>query len=151
MTSRRLFFKVMREDMRHRVGMVVLSVLESFLLLPVAWLIFTNQLGGSVQIHGEESWGLIQDIFVFFDGYLMLTGRLIAVSSVLTAGLGGFRFLFHKNMVDTYHSMPVSRDVLYGACYVNGILVWFVPFFVCFSLTLALAGALVNEMAGADG
>lgn len=146
MTSKRLFFKVMREDMRHRTWMAALSVLESFLALPVAWLIVRNQLRGTADTWEIEK--IVQYVFPFFQGYLTLVGSLIVVSSVLTASLGGFRFLFHKNMVDTYHSLPVSRSVLFGACYVNGIIVWFVPFFGGLLSALALAGGLLYEAAG---
>ncbi|MCM1044597.1 MAG: ABC transporter permease [Candidatus Gastranaerophilales bacterium] len=144
MTSKRLFFRVMREDMRHRIWMAALSALESFLALPVAWLIVKNQLGGA----GADTRLIIQDIFTFFSGYLTAVGSLIAVSSVLTASLGGFRFLFHKNMVDTYHSLPVSRNVLFGACYVNGIILWFVPFFGGLISAFTLAGGLLCEVGG---
>ena len=38
MTSKRLFFKALGEDMRHRVWTAALAGLVSFLMLPVAYL-----------------------------------------------------------------------------------------------------------------
>ncbi len=46
MTSKRFFFKVLREDMRHKTWMLALSALSSFLMIMVVWLIWwSNQRG----------------------------------------------------------------------------------------------------------
>ena len=39
MTSKHLFFKAMKEDIRHKLWMVALSVLGNFLVLTVGWMI----------------------------------------------------------------------------------------------------------------
>ena len=46
MISKRLFLKGMREDLRHKVWMVALSLLGSFLTLPVVWLLrYSDEIG----------------------------------------------------------------------------------------------------------
>ncbi len=42
MTSKHLFFKAMKEDMRHKLWMAALSVLGNFLVLTVGWMIWRS-------------------------------------------------------------------------------------------------------------
>lgn len=152
MTSKHLFFRIMKEDLRHKIWMIALSVLGNFLLLPVAWLIVRNNVyGGPVtpRILGErETREFLAMIFDFFSGYLPVLGGVYSILSAFVAGLFSFRYVFHQNMVDSYHSMPVRRRTLYGACYLNGILIWFLPYILCLAATFCLAGSYVRQQAG---
>ena len=141
MTSKHLFFKAMGEDLRHKMWMIALSCLCTFLFFPVAWL-----MGGwsdSSSIGTASRWTL-----QFFWDYLSGAGGLIAIAEALIVGLSGFRFVFHKNMIDTYHSMPIKRRTLFGVCYLNGFLIWFVPFVLSLLLTLLMAGGVILRMQG---
>ena len=136
MTSRHLFFKAMREDLRHKLWMIGLSSLGSFLVLPVAWLLAVSD-----RIYGcwpstEYPPYVMTDMF--HNGLLIGSG-FIAIAGAVIVGLFGFRFVFHKNMIDTYHSIPVKRRTLYGVCWLNGILIWLVPFLTCLLVTLGMA------------
>ena len=138
MTSRHLFFKAMREDLRHKLWMIALSSLGSFLVLPVAWLLSVSD-----RIYGcwpstEYPPYVMTDMF--HNGLLIGSG-FIAIAGAVIVGLFGFRFVFHKNMIDTYHSIPVKRRTLYGVCWLNGILIWLVPFLTCLLVTLGMATA----------
>lgn len=151
MTSKRLFFRAMREDLRHKIWMAALSVLGCFLILPVAWLLcesnipvfLVNQDDGLVWTTPH-----ITGIIDFFAEYLSIMGAVLTIAGALITGLFGFRYVFHKNMVDTYHSLPIKRRTLFGACYVNGLLIWFFPFFLSLLLTLFKASALLHKLGG---
>ena len=43
MTSKNLFFKAMKEDMRHKLWMAALSVLGNFLALPVGYMVWRSE------------------------------------------------------------------------------------------------------------
>lgn len=135
MTSKHLFFKAMREDLRHKMWMIALSCLCSFLFFPVAWLMGWSDSGS---IGTASRWTLR-----FFRDYLSGAGGFMAIAGALVVGLSGFRYVFHKNMIDTYHSMPIKRRTLFGVCYLNGILIWFVPFVLSLLLTLLMAGGVI--------
>ena len=141
MTSKHLFFKVMREDLRHKTWMIALSCLCSFMFFPVAWLMGWSDSGS---IGTTSRWTLD-----FFRDYLSGAGGLIAIAGALVVGLSGFRFVFHKNMIDTYHSMPIKRRTLFGVTYLNGFLIWFVPFVLSLLLTLLMAGSVILRLFGA--
>lgn len=148
MTSKHLFFKAMKEDLRHKIWMIALSMLGSFLTLPVALLIWRSsevtRYDGSLSLLARQQRS--QWIYSFFAVYLPLSGGIIAILGALIVGLFGFRYVFHRNMVDTYHSLPVKRSTLYGACYVNGILIWLLPLLICLLPTLLLGCSILGQL-----
>ncbi len=156
MTSKHLFFKAMKEDIRHKLWMVALSVLGNFLILTVGWMIWrSNSLsywGGSEGLmqHGDARVivGFQEETAGFFGAYLVTGGGIIAIAGAIITGLFSFRYLFHKNMVDTCHSLPVKRDTLYGVKYINGILIWLIPFLVSVLLTFVMACGLLWQIEG---
>lgn len=141
MTSKHLFFKAMREDLRHRMWMIALSCLGSFLMLPVAWLINVSNAAAASSI--EETF-YIGRAMSFFGVYLCTVGTMFAFAGALIVGLAGFRFLFHKNMIDTYHSIPVRRRTLFCVYYLNGLLIWFVPFALGLLISLGMAAGYLS-------
>lgn len=148
MTSKRLFFRAMKEDLRHKIWMIALSVLGSFLMMPVAWLLIRNNLADEIEaMRGEEEL-LMERMYAFFLDYYMLCGGFIAAAGAFIVGLFGFRYLFRQGMVDTYHSLPVKRSILFGVCYVDGFLIWFVPAFAGLLSTSIMAGRFAYQMGG---
>lgn len=155
MTSKHLFLKSMREDMRHKVWMLALSVLGSFLSLPVLWLLAYSD-GELVRLRAALDGvaapeRLAGQVAGFFSEGLLLSAGIVAIIGAVIVGLEGFRFLQQKSMVDTYHSLPVSRSCLFGVKYVNGLLIWLVPYLLCMSLTLVLAAVMLARMGGTVG
>lgn len=146
MTSRHLFFNAMREDLRHKIWMIALSSLGNFLVLPVAWLM-------AVSGRSNHSGYMRPDMYVDlveteFRQILLVGGLFIAILGAVIVGLFGFRYVFHKNMIDTYHSIPVKRRTLFGVCWLNGFLIWLVPFLVCLLLTLGMASTYLMGTSG---
>ncbi|MCM1187420.1 MAG: hypothetical protein NC251_13305 [Lachnoclostridium sp.] len=157
MMSKRLFFKVMKEDFRHKIWMFSLSVLGSLLALPVAWLLFKhNLLSADISRAAddaavlERTQELLERITDFFGSYAVVLGGGVAIVGGVIAGLFSFYYLFHKNMVDTWHSIPVKRSMLYGIGYVNGLLIWLVPLWLSMLLTVFAAGGFTWELGGRE-
>lgn len=155
MTSKRLFFNTMKEDLRHKLWLAALSLLANFLALPVAWLLLRSNMqsrSGVMQRLLEKDPEMIEEFLralsTWYSSCLTAAGGTVALLTAVAVGLFGFRYVFHKKMVDTYHSLPVRRGVLYGAVYANGILIWFVPFFICLIPTLAMACNLAGQYGG---
>ncbi|MCM1120371.1 MAG: hypothetical protein NC543_13535 [bacterium] len=155
MMSKRLFLKSMREDMRHKVWMLALSVLGNFLALPVLWLLAYSdgelwRLRAALDGVGAQE-RLAGQMAEFFSEGLLLAAGIVAIIGAVIVGLEGFRFLQQKSMVDTYHSLPVSRSCLFGVKYVNGLLIWLVPYLLCMVLALVFAAVTLARMGGTDG
>lgn len=152
MTSRHCFFNMLREDFRHKLWMLALSVLGNLLTLPVLYLI---SVGNDAYNATGEAWqtiGRIGALPEFFQLVMPVAGGVIAIGGALITGFFGFRYVFHRNMVDTYHSIPVRRNTLFWVNWLNGFLIWFVPFLTGSCVTLLLAvgrlGTLKGRLAG---
>ncbi len=157
MTSKNSFFRIMKEDLRHKTWMIALSTLGSFLLLMVMWLVWRSNQADIEKLvaEGVRTYGgmdsrrfLIQETVFFFRQYVSVTGGIVAIAGALIVGLFGFRFVFHRNMVDAWHSLPVRRDTLFAACFMDGFLIWFVPFAAFYLSTLALAAGYIGKLGG---
>ncbi len=138
MTSRALFCKAMREDLRHRIWMIALSCLASFMAMPVAYLLMqqdweervlrwmTNGTYASSEILVRKA----ELITEFFVEYMSVTGGIVLFVGALIVGIFGFRYVFSKKMIDLYHSIPIKRNQLFAVHYLNGFLIWFVPMLI---------------------
>lgn len=153
MTSKRLFLKGMREDLRHKIWMLALSLLGSFLTMPVMWLLrFSDaEIPSTGRPHlsaitATESLRAVNEMADVFREILLPSAGVIAILGAMIVGLESFRYLQQKSMVDTYHSLPVSRMQLFGIQYINGLLIWLVPYLFCTALTLAFSGILLARV-----
>lgn len=151
MTSKRCFFKVMKEDFRHKTWMLVLSILGNMLAIPVTYLLSTQV----SYYYGESPASRIlrgaANIVSFFSSTLCVTGGIVAIAGALIVGLAGFRYVFHRSMVDTWHSMPVKRRTFFAASWLNGLLIWFVPFLVMLLATMLMGVGKLNNFREAFG
>ena len=148
MMSKHFFFRAMQEDLRHKIWMIALSCLGSFLLFPVAWLIYRSNMGYFEAINMEYYSSFLLNYpndLSFFGYYTSVAGGFLAIVGALIVGLFGFRYVFRKNMIDTYHSLPIKRSTLYGVCWLNGLLIWLVPFLICFVIVLIMGISFVMK------
>ena len=139
---------LIREDLRHKNWMLALSILGSFLAGPVAAVFFVGRMldyGRGLEIRGSSVYNFrgtfvmtlveyyqlkLSDALNYLSHYYLLMMLGIAFVGAMIVALGGFRYLYHKTMVDTYHSAPVSRKKLFLAVWLSGFLIWFVPMVV---------------------
>ena len=157
---------LMREDLRHKNWMTALSILGSMLAGPIAFLFYY-----SGQRRYDYSQYVIQGDKVFQPGgrfYVMTTAELynrklsscldylndyfilmmiaVAFLGALIVGIFGFYYLYHKKMVDLYHSAPVSRTKLFMAVWMNGILLWLVPALIASILVFIESAVFMQGM-----
>lgn len=146
MMSRHCFFRVMKEDFRHRIWMLVLSILGNMLAIPVAYLMIVGEHRGYMDESGTYCVEAILQLRTYFGMALLGFAGVIAICGALIVGFAGFRYLFRKNMVDTYHSIPVKRRTLFAATWLNGFLIWLVPFLTMFLTTLVLGEIRLSSL-----
>ena len=138
--------RLMREDLHHKTWMLALSILGSFLAGPVACLFVFSQeyvnRFSSYKIIGDQVFNSANEYLMplselhlerlgicrqYLLNYHLILMAIIACIGAAIVALFGFRYLYHKQMVDLYHSAPVSRGKLFLAFWLNGLLIWFVP------------------------
>lgn len=136
---------LIREDLRHKHWMLALSILGSFLAGPVAVLFFLSMFGfrnrnfliidGNMYDMNHEFLMTLSEYYtyklslakVFLSSYHFLLMLVIAFIGAMIVAFLGFRYLYHRQMVDLYHGIPVSRKKLFLSGWLSGLLIWLVP------------------------
>ena len=131
MTSRSSFFKLLKEDLRQRLWTIVLAAIVFILPVPIYI---------AMEISG--SWGFGTGMLDNFARRLAepmardsIWLVLVTVCGALICAVSGFGYLFSKKKVDFFHSLPVKRETLFAVRYINGVLIYLVPY-------LAMAAAV---------
>lgn len=150
MTSRVSFYKVMREDMRHKTWMLALSCLASFLAMPVFFLLLEStdwkrRIEYIMSTTSKVDAYKIECVQLFFVEVLPVTAGVVLGVGALIVGLFGFRHVFSKRMTDLYQSLPIRKKDLFLAQYLNGFLIWSVPMVVCAVFCAILAAVFLGN------
>jgi ABC-2 type transport system permease protein len=141
MTSKSLFFNLMREDSKRRLWTSVLTFLAFFFSIPVAMAMMLSDLATAEPLAAARAYMLNQvKGLVGYNNVGIIV--FIAMLSVIM-GVTSFSYLHSRQKVDLYHGIPVRREKLFLANYFNGILI---PA-VCYAVNLLL-GALIAALYG---
>lgn len=154
MTSKNLFFKLMKENTKQRLWTVALVVVVFFFTFPVqAALNASYNLDPSRLSYSKdaaaallEAQKLVGQSFMEWcslqNGFLIFLMFLFSV----VCGISGFAYLYSRKKTDFYHSLPVRRELFFAVQYVNGILYVAVAYLICM-----LAAAVILSVQGAIG
>lgn len=133
MTSRNSFFNLLKEDFRRRLWTFILSSLVFFGTFFVA---FTMVLQNYVQRYSKASLGYTGAEFIdrvsnrlcndFYGAHAWFI--LVAVVGAIICGMSGFAYLHSRKQMDFYHSLPVKRETLFAVRFVNGIMIYAIPY-----------------------
>lgn len=137
MTSKISFYSLRRENMKHRIGMI-LTVGFLFFAYLIFFLISVQNIFGRYDKRPD----IISRITALSEPE-MSVGTIAVFSAVLLA-VSGFRYLHSKKEVDFYHSLPVKRRTHLYIIMTNDLLVFtaFLILLLCFQCVIAaVAGA----------
>ena len=129
MTSKSLFFKMMKEDFKTRVWTLAISILIFFFSLIVATAMMI-----SFNLYNSSTYNYSDDLAINFMSYIGISNPFFGIIFIvlsLVMAMSGFSYLYSKKKVDMYHSLPVKREVLYFIKIINGILIVVIPFIIC--------------------
>ena len=117
MTSKISFFKLMQEDLRRKLWLLVLAILVFFISFPVVLLILLDSRKAYLSLT-EEMWNRqMKASFAEIIGYENMWMCVITVVGATLCGIFAFSYLYKKNRVDFYHSIPVRREKLFLVSY----------------------------------
>ncbi len=151
MTSRNLFFKLMREDLKRKLWAVSLAFLSFFFWMPVnaamsisnlqqtyeRWLTNGTTFGDGITAESRYAEELLDIV-----GTTIGLENVLNIASVLAAAiimaLTGFLYLHSRKQVDFYHSIPVKREMIFAAKYINGIVIIWSMYLVNMLLTVGV-------------
>ncbi|WP_097006365.1 DUF6449 domain-containing protein [Lacrimispora amygdalina] len=136
MTSRNLFFNIIKEDIKRRLWAVTLTFLLFFFSLPVSVAMI---LGDFIKEEQKKAYVIseLQHFLGFQNGWMVF---VIMVLSVIM-GVTSFSYLHSRQKIDFYHGIPVNRKHLFWANYTNGILIVTAAYGINIVLSLGVAAA----------
>ncbi|WOO37560.1 DUF6449 domain-containing protein [Anaerocolumna sp. AGMB13020] len=135
MISRNSFFNLQKEDFKRRLWSVALSLLVFFLLGPVLLALTIEGYSDSTNIYVTRAY-ILQSMA---PGYAL--HFFITIIGALICAYSGFFYLHSKKKVDFYHSMPVKRERFFAVQFVDGVLLYLIPYvfnmFLCYIVLFA--------------
>lgn len=151
MTSRNSFSNLMKEDIKQRLWNVILAGIMVILPITVALAMRI----GDYRLDFEINAGQIDEEQVraqfmgFFDGSNIWMHFMTVISAILCAA-SGFEYGFSKRKTDFFHSLPIKREKLFFVRYLNGVLIYIVPYVLMLlisALMLGTKGWMSGELA----
>ena len=124
MTSRNLFFKLMKEDLKRRLWAIGFSVLALFFAMPMAAAMGIGEIGNQYKqwlISGTGYENMVPETLrqtkilrlageiLGFENYALF---MVVGAAAMILGLTGFLYLHSKKQIDFYNSLPVKREML---------------------------------------
>lgn len=120
MTSKNLFFNLMKEDAKRRLWTLAISFLVFFFSLPVKNALVIGNYKKNIERFDYQE--MVSDIIRWLSFQNEWIAVLLIIISIIM-GVTSFSYLHSKQKVDFYHGIPVNRSVLFWAHYFNGILI----------------------------
>lgn len=141
MISKNSFFKLLREDARQRLWTIVLACVVFLLPVPIyLGMMISNHTAGYVNFPAR-----LAKVFQADSVWL----ELVTLVGALICAVSGFGYLFSKKKVDFFHSLPVRREKLFAVRYLNGVLIYLVPYLLMLAVSfvlIAFSGNFTGEV-----
>lgn len=130
MTSKSSFFNLMRENLKVDTAAVLMTTILFFLNFPIVAAIQVQK----VSKHLKNSMGYgMEDAMESLTYYIGGENRGTMFLTVMIAsvmGISQFGYLYHRNRVDFYHSLPIRREKQFSVRFINGFLIYVIPYLV---------------------
>ncbi|WP_461815995.1 DUF6449 domain-containing protein [Faecalimonas sp.] len=138
MMSKISYFKLIKEDIKKRAWLLLLSITIFVVIIPILSAIkIEGALPGGVS-SSYANWKEVKNWFVmemgFFNKYLWFS---IIVGGILS-GITSFSYLYSKRQIDFYHSLPIKRETWYFVNCISGIIQIVVPYIIGYIFMLII-------------
>ena len=142
-------WSLMKEDLKHRRWMLIISSVVQGFAGPIVVLFMLSSLkkardygyysyaynGGNTELDLSAIRELVDGVT---SDYMPIMQLIIAVVGALIVGIFGYRHLFNRRMTDMVNSLPVKREKQFSVIYLNGFLIWFVPFVISMIISMSM-------------
>lgn len=139
MTSRISLYKLMRQDMRQRGWMVALMSIAAVIVFPLMGMIeLENKLSLLEEPYSYFEW---KDLLYWYKDYVGPKSQMAVAFVILAAvflGITGFAWMHSREKLDFYYSLPVRREKRFAAVYLNGVMIFLVPYVLSYVMLLIL-------------
>ena len=141
MTLRNSFLAKLYENIKRRLWLVVIAVLLFVIAIPIYTAMYISIIEATA-----ENIGIIkiqENLYDSMTGWLGFSSGITfwAVCFGLPAAMQGFSYLYDRSKIDFYHSKPVKASQRFMTIWLNGILVFAIPYVLGSVLNLLLVAA----------
>ena len=119
----------LRSSLRGSTWILVLLLLGFMVAFPVA----------ELMLIGNQTDEIHRMTFARICSYLVVPGFLVTMLAAVVNALNEFWYLFSKDKVDFYHSLPVTRSRFFREKTVRGLVLYLIPYVVMELITMAIA------------
>lgn len=129
MTSKNLFFNMMKEELKQKIWIIASTILMLFFAFPIYTLLLL-----------EGSYDMDSIRRVFTDGVTLDNPWIMIVTLIIAFffAMQGFSYLHSKKQIDLYHGIPVKREMLFAVKYVSGVVLYLIPLVIFSSISMAI-------------
>ncbi len=130
MMSKNSFLVNMKENLKRRNWIAVIYSVVFLLAFPVGMALWISSFSNSRLDMGEEAWRA--DMARGLTEYLSINVPMTLLVTMLAVicAIQGFAYLFRRQKLDMYMSVPVSKRRRFLVIYLNGILLFALPYLV---------------------
>ena len=141
MTLRKSFLASMKENNKRRIWVWVVSALLWFFYFPIGLALVISRIKNrsiAMKVPEELTMVSLKDGVNSWIGLNLGMMVLICFLAILCA-IQGFSYLYSQKKVDMYHSVPVSKSRRFAIIFINGILIYLVPYLINMFLAMIVA------------
>ena len=147
MTSKNSFLANIRENSKRRLWVWMLSMLFFMLAVPVIISIAVSQQANSleylIESYGEElaRQALHERMINSMCGQMGFSPVLLVFTTIIAVAgaIQGFSYLYNRKKIDFYMGMPVKRKKRFLIIWLNGIVLYVVPYLLGLFISLLIA------------
>lgn len=141
MTSKNSFISLLYENSKRRLWAIALSILGFIFAFPV----YAALMIGTWNERLIDKSTTVKDIIFSYGERVVGPGSfplfIIVVGLALINGLQSMAHLMNRRELDLYNSIPVKRNKLFSVSYLNGVLIFVLPYFFFLIIALIIGGA----------
>jgi hypothetical protein len=138
MTSRRLFFKLIKQDFTKRIWCPIIVFIVFFLTQEVQLMMMIENITQNPRYYGYDASSYFNLMFLRASNEYDLVAIILVA---MLCAVSGFSYLHSRTQIDTYHSMPVGRFTLFASKYVAGAVMFITPYVIHMAISLLIGKA----------
>lgn len=138
LSARKLFGRLLKQEMFHKIWAEAIAAVLLCMVLPIHMAL---DLGQYAEKLSEMPDSQLLNSMVSNEALLVLLFGLGIFFAVVEFG-----YLFQKNKVDFYYSLPISRTMHFLYRYLNGVLLFVIPYVIWYGVSLLIGiahGAMI--------
>ncbi len=141
MMSKNSFWANMRENLKRRNWIAVIYSIAFLLAFPIGLTLWITSAESYKEWLTPTEWK--KEMIIVLSEYLSINGMMTMSVTILAVicAIQGFSYLFRRQKMDMYMSVPVSKERRFAVIYLNGILLYAMPYLVSLLISLVIGAA----------